>query len=72
MKTTINRDPNGSWTRSIESRRETEYAPGALHSSFGIALLWYKPERRLSVSLWVPIRSWNVLLWGPRTLSWQR
>lgn len=40
--------------------------------ALGIALLFYKPERRLSVSVWG--RSWsrNIRLWGPRKLSWER
>lgn len=40
--------------------------------SYGIALLFYRPERRLSISVWLPHWSQNYRLWGPRLLSWQR
>lgn len=40
---------------------------------WGAALLWYRPERRLSVSFWVfPVWSVNWRLWGPRKLSFER
>jgi hypothetical protein len=42
----------GSWTKQVTTRR------------FGIALLFYKPDRRLSVSVWCPGWSHNVRLWG--------
>ena len=65
-------DLNGSWTVAFQSSRFAEFVPGTLYPAFGIALLWYKPERRLSVSVWCHAGSWNVRLYGPRKLSWQR
>jgi hypothetical protein len=50
-------DTNGSWTVSLTPR---------------FAFLWYAPERRFSVSIGLANYSYNVRLWGPRKLSWER
>lgn len=68
----IGPDLTGSWSRGLESSRYTEFVPGTPYAAFGVALLWYKPERRLSISIWSRSGSWNFRLWGPRLLSWQR
>lgn len=47
---------DGSWTLSAKA----------------IALLWYKPEGRLSVSVWTPFGWRNIRLRGPRKLSFER
>lgn len=65
-------DFTGSWTVAWQSSRFREFVPGTLHPAFGIALLWYKPERRLSVSLWSARGARNMRLWGPRKLSFER
>lgn len=65
-------DFTGSWTISWQSLAFHEFIPGTPYAAFGIALLWYKPERRLSVSVWSRFGSKNVRLWGPRLLSWER
>lgn len=76
MKLTKNIGRDG-WTVAIESRRSHEFMPGTPISAVGIALLFYRPERRLSVSVWLPslrgIGGWssNVRLYGPRKLSWE-
>ncbi len=65
------------WSIGLESRRNHEFIPGTLYSAFGAALLFYRPERRLSISVWLPslhgIGGWsgNLRLWGPRKLSWE-
>lgn len=63
------------WSLAFQSSRFHEFMPGTPYPSFGIALLFYRPERRLSVSLWAhkPGVGWsrNVRLWGPRKLSWE-
>lgn len=65
------------WTVGLESRYFHEFVPGTPYSSFGIVLLFYRPERRLSVSVWLPsltpIGGWsgNLRLWGPRKLAFQ-
>lgn len=53
-------EKDGSWTISLEAKR------------WGVALLWYKPERRLSTSIWCPWNSKNIRLWGPKKLRWER
>ena len=60
------------WTYSWESKKIVGAVLGYAYSAFGIALLFYRPEKRLSVSIWCPIKSVNIRLWGPRKLSWQR
>ena len=37
----------------------------------GIALLWYQPERRLSISIWTGTWSRNIRLFGPKKLSFE-
>lgn len=69
---TLGPDFTGSWTRAIQSDAFHEFVPGTLHAAFGVAVLWYKPERRLSVSIWTRAGARNFRLWGPRKLSWQR
>ena len=53
----------------IKSFGSFAYSFAAL--GYGVALLWYKPERRLSVSLWSRTMSRNVRLFGPRKLSFE-
>lgn len=63
----------GSWTAAWQSKRFYEFVPGTPYPAFGVALLFYKPERRLSVSIWSRrLGSHNIRLWGPRKLSFQR
>jgi hypothetical protein len=69
---TLGPDFTGSWTYLLQSSAFHEFIPGTPYPAFGIALLWYKPERRLSVSVWSRARSYNVRLWGPRKLSFER
>lgn len=60
------------WTRAITATRNIEYVPGTPYPAWGVALLWYRWERRLSVSIWTPRWSRNFRVWGPKLLSWQR
>ena len=53
---------NTGWTKGLQSKSLL----------FGVALLWYKPERRLSVSFSVLGYWHNIRLWGPRKLSFER
>lgn len=77
MKFTKRSDVQG-WSFSLESGRWHEFVPGTPYSAWGTAILFYRPERRLSLSLWLPslkgIGGWstNLRLWGPRKLSWER
>jgi len=68
----IGPDLQGSWTRAIQTTLQHETIPGTLYPVSGIALLFYKPERRLSVSLWTRTWSKNIRLWGPKKLSWEK
>lgn len=68
-KTTVGFD---GWTRSFESKKFHEHIPGTPYPAFGAALLFYKHERRLSVSIWGRNFSRNFRIWGPRLLSWQK
>lgn len=61
-----------SHTWAIQSDRWHEFIPGTDYPAYGIALLWFAPERRLSLSLWNTKRSTNIRLYGPRKLSWER
>lgn len=54
---------NGSWTRSLHSSTTFDAEDGKV-TVFGVALLWYKPKRRLSVSLWTRSWSTNIRLTG--------
>lgn len=38
----------------------------------GVAVLFYRPERRLSVSIWARRWSKNIRVLGPAKLSWER
>ncbi len=61
------------WTVALQSKAFREFVPGTLYPAFGVALLWYRPERRLSVSVWSKFfYARNYRLWGPRRLSWER
>lgn len=66
------------WSVGFGSSRYHEFVPGTPYEAWGIALLWYRPERRLSLSLWfaslIGIGGWstNIRLWEPRKLSWER
>ena len=60
------------WTRGIVSSQEHALFPTFPYPIFGVALLYYRPERRLSVSIWTRRWSRNVRLFGPRKLSWER
>lgn len=61
----------GSWTRGIASKRYAEFVPGTLYEAFGVALCFYRPDKRLSVSIWWPTRSYNFRVWGPQKFSWE-
>lgn len=67
---------NGSWSRGLASRRMRRYeAAGGIEfevNNWGLAFMWYRPERRFSVTIWVPGWSRNVRLWGPKKLSWEK
>lgn len=65
-------DFTGSWTAALQSRAFHEFVPGTPYPAVGAALLFYKPEHRLSISVWTRRWSRNIRLWGPRKLSWQR
>ncbi len=69
--TKLGPDLSGSWTVSFQSTKFHEFVPGTLHSAFGIALLFYKPEKRLSVSIWSKAGAKNIRLHGPKKLSWE-
>lgn len=69
---TIGPDLSGSFSVAFQSTKFHEFIPGTLYSAFGIALLWYKPERRLSISIWSQKWSNNIRIFGPRKLSWER
>ena len=60
------RDRDG-WSLSLTSKHFAWSLP-----SYGIALLFYRPERRLSVSIWTRTWSRNIRLCGPVKLSWER
>lgn len=68
----LKRDFTGSWTAYLQSTTFHEFVPGTPYPAFGIALLFYKPEKRLSVSVWNTKRSANLRLWGPKKLSFER
>lgn len=67
----------GGFTVGVESSKNQEFVPGTLYSCWGVALLFYRPERRLSLSVWLSsfrgIGGWskNIRLYGPRKLSWE-
>jgi|HubBroStandDraft_2_1064218.scaffolds.fasta_scaffold00273_22 hypothetical protein len=44
----IDRD-HGSWTRGVEL------------GANGVAILWYSPRRRLSISIWI---GWHKVIWS--------
>lgn len=53
------------WTVSLESNQDrVTHSKWHGASAWGIALLWYGPTERLSISLWMPTWSRNVKLWG--------
>lgn len=54
----LNRGLDGSFTFSVPMCR--------------FAVLWYRPERRLSVSVWFANWSRNFRIWGARKLSFER
>ena len=60
------RDQDG-WSLALTTKRFSWSLP-----SHGIALLLYRPERRLSISIWTPAWSRNFRLWGPVKLSWEQ
>lgn len=60
------------WTAAWQSKSLHEFVPGTFHPAFGVALLFYAPERRLSVSIWTRRRSRNIRLCGPCKLSWEK
>jgi hypothetical protein len=59
------------WSAICESKKFVEHIPGTPYSAFGIALLFYVPERRLSISIWSSKFSKNIRLWGPHKLRWE-
>jgi len=69
---------NDSWTFGIASSRYHEFVPGTPYERWGFALLFYRSERRLSLSIWAA--SWRGIggmshsfrIFGPRKLSWER
>lgn len=63
---------NGSFTVGVESSRQRDVGHGFTYSTFGVAVLFYKPERRLSVSLWSIRWSKNICFFGPKKLSWEK
>lgn len=63
---------NGSFTVGIESSRQVHMEYGYSCSAFGIAVLFYKPQTRLSISFWGPGWSKNIRLYGPKKLSWEK
>ena len=66
------------WTFGVASSRYHEFVPGTPYERWGIALLFYRPQRRLSLSVWAGswrgIGGWsrNFRLYGPVKLSWER
>jgi hypothetical protein len=60
--------PSDGWTIGIESSRPKSL----MLNRWGIALLWYRPNKRLSVSIWSPKSSRNIRLYGPKLLPWQK
>lgn len=50
----------GSWTLAYQK------------FGFGVALLFYKPEKRLSISIWSKRWSKNFKIYGPQKLSWEK
>lgn len=60
------------WTAVLQSNATYECMPGMFYSAVGVALLFYRPERRLSVSIWGWRRSTNIRLFGPTKLSFQK
>lgn len=67
MKLKLLRDRDGSFSLSLTQGRVVIMMP-----EYGVALLFYKPERRLSISIWTRAWSRNIRLWGPLKLSWER
>jgi hypothetical protein len=61
------RDRDGSFSLSLTQRCAAIMLP-----DYGVALLFYRPERRLSISVWTRTWSRNIRLWGPLKLSWER
>ncbi len=68
--------PSNGWTIGIMSHRTVRHETRGYsfdYSAYGIALLWYRPKRRLSVSFWGPrVPARNVRLWGPRKLTFEK
>lgn len=62
----------GGFTVGVESSRLVDRGYGYSSSAFGIAVLFYRPKKRLSVSIWYPGFSTNIRLYGPKKLSWER
>lgn len=64
------------WSCVIESSRRIALTPPIgkpiEYPAYGVALLFYRPEKRLSVSLWGFGRSTNIRLWGPKKLSFEQ
>lgn len=66
------------WSAALNSSKPHYFENEHAHIRYGVprfgaALLWYRPERRLSLSIWLmPYGSRNVRLWGPRKLSFER
>lgn len=56
------------WTLIFESEKLWQDEWGFSHSSYGVALLFYKAQRRLSVSIWSQTFSKNVQIFGPDKL----
>jgi hypothetical protein len=67
MKLKLLHDSDGSFSLSLTQGRLVVMMP-----EYGVALLFYKPERRLSISIWTRRWSRNIRLCGPRKLSWER
>lgn len=60
-----------SWTAIIQTRKRHP-APHTTIGAFGMAVLWYYPERHLAVSIWSPSWARHFPLLGPRKLSFER
>lgn len=59
-------------TIALESKRQREYVPGWPSPEYSLALLYYKPEKRLSISVGLPNWSRNFRLYGPKKLSFEK
>jgi hypothetical protein len=73
MRTVVNKGKTG-WSRAIQSDRLVACFDNGYrydYPRFGVALLWFAPERRLSLTLWGFNRSTNIRLYGSRKLSWE-